>query len=318
MRNRDQIRWILLDHYNPLLHRSEPYGNLILPGESSSNLMHVTDLVWIKHILGDLHPTTSHADTWAARIHQDQDAQTGLYHYPPGTHHIDEHATWQSVAALNMLARRPAHRLACVAPLLEVKRFREWCEAYDPRKSHHRFMLAVIAAASSDPSPAWRGVFRDWYDAHQDSKSGFPFHASSSRRLSPAFLLTVMRLTLGGNVPRADRIVRTVLGFQNQQGGMTRSDLPGYMEMDAAFLLYRLGPMTPIGKPAIDAALGRIGEFVQQTIADQRRLARVLDDPHRALAICGTLSVLGRHFESIEPSDAPFPWAELQHYRAPL
>ncbi len=314
----DRARTVFLDHYNQILERSRPFGDVMLPGRDASHLMHVTDLVWIKHILDDVDLSAARRDAWAARINHDQEPATGLFRYPPGTDHIDEHATWQCVAALNMLGRQPAHRLTCVASLLDADRFREWCDSYAPPASHHRFMLAVIAAASRPPDGEWRAVFCDWYDGRQDPESGVPFGVRGSRSLSPAFLLTAMRLALSGSVPRADRIVQTVLGFQNDWGGVTASDLPGYMEMDAAFLLHRLASSVESYADRIDACLARMGQFIDHTLADADRRARLLDDPHRALAVCGNLSVLWRHFGTCGDRPTPFPWAELEHFRAPL
>jgi hypothetical protein len=318
MVNVENARAIFLDHYGRLLNASQPYGNVILPGHETSHLMHVTDLVWIKHIFDDLQLTDVQRDAWAARINRDQEPDTGLFRYPAGTSHIDEHATWQCVAALNLLGREPARRLACVAPLLDVQRFRNWCNAYDPATSHHRFMLAVIAAASGSPSAEWRAVYCDWYDAQQDPQTGFPFDASAPRSLSRAFLLTTMRAALGGPVPRADQIIQTVLAFQNRSGGVTDADLPGYLEMDAAFLLHRLSQGTETHTEQINAFLERAGQLLTQTLADVDRRARLLDDPHRALAVCGNLSVIWQHIARHGDRPLPFPWAELEHFRAPI
>ena len=314
----NRARAVFLDHYGPMLERSQPYGDVTLPGADASHLMAVTDLVWIRHILGDLDLTDAQRDAWAGRINRDQEPGSGMFRYPPGTDHVDEHATWQCVAALNMLGRRPAHRLACVAALLDVEAFAAWCAAYDPATSHHRFMLAVIAAASSPPSEDWKRAFCDWYDAHQDPETGFPEHAAEARRLSPAFLLTIMRLTLGGDVPRAGRIVQTALGLQRAWGGMTDGDLPGYMEMDAALLVHRLAPLAEANAADVDACLEGIGRFLDDVTEDPQRRSRLLANPHRALAVCGTLSVLWRHAGAGGEWPVPFPWAELEHYQAPL
>lgn len=312
MIERGEAKSIFLDHFDPLLQGSHPYGDVKLPGRDASHLMHVTDLVWIKHILGDLDLTEAERDSWSARINRDQESGTGMFRYPPGEPHIDAHATWQAVGALNMLGRAPAHPLACVRPLLSVDRFRSWCDEYDPSTSHHRFMLAVIAAASEPPTDEWRAVFGDWYDARQGPDTGFPCAADSSHSLSPAFLLTIMRLALCGSVPHPDTIVTTVLGFRNEWGGFTDSDLPGYLEMDASFLLHTLAPGTPLAARA-DEALARVGDFIATVLGEEPRRRRLLADPHRALAVCGNLSIMWRHAGLRE---APFPWAELEHFRA--
>lgn len=313
----DDARALILSHYNPILRQSVPFGDVVFPGQATSHLMHVTDLVWIKHILGDLELSDAERDAWAARINRNQDPATGLFRYPPGERHIDAHATWQCVAALNMLGRRPRHRLACLEPLWTVDGFRAWCNAYEPSTSHHRFMLAVLMAASGPVSDEWRAVFGQWYDARQDPKTGFPCSANVPGCLSPAFLLTVMRFVLCGSVPRAERIVATVLAFQNDSGGFTDSGLPGYLDMDASFLLHLLGPDPEPQRGRIDRALGRVGRFLDQTLADPSRRQRLLANPHQALAVCGNLSVLWRRFGSCPDRIVPFPWAELDHYRAP-
>jgi hypothetical protein len=312
------IRAAILDHYNPLLHRSEPFGDVVFLDRPASHLLHVTDLVWIKHILGDFALTDAQRDAWATRINRDQDPDTGLFHYPPGERHIDAHATWQSVAALNILGRRPAHRLACLDPLRTVDGFRAWCHAYDPRTSHHRFFLAALAAASMPVPEAWKAVFRDWYDGRQDRESGFPCCSDCSGCLSPAFLLTNLRAAFAGPPALPDRIVDTVLGFQEEDGNFTESDAPGYMEMDAAWLLHSLGPAVPEHRGEIGEALERLGRFLDGVFADGGRRARLLAQPHAALAVCGTLAVLWRHFGSPEGRRAPFPWAELDYCRAPV
>ena len=313
----EQARAVFLDHYNPMLRRSEPFGDLVLPSQAASHLMHVSDLVWIKHILADLALAEAERDAWAARIRRDQDPATGLFRYPPGERHVDEHATWQCVAALNMLGRRPRHRLACLEPLATVDGFRAWCEAYARGTSHHRFMLAVLTAASRPVGDDWRQVFGAWYDARQDPETGFPCCSNAPGCLSPAFLLTILRVALCGSVPRPERIVDTVLGFQTPAGAFTESDLPAYMEMDASFLLHLLAPRAEAHRPRIEAALARVAALVEAVLGDTGRRERLLASPHAALAVCGTLSVLRRHFEGADEASAPFPWAELTHYRAP-
>lgn len=314
----DIAREILLEYYNPILRRSLPFGDVVFPGCDRSNLMHVTDLVWIKYILDDLDLTEAERNSWAARINRDQEAETGLFRYPPDERHIDAHATWQCVAALNMLGRQPLHQLRCIKPLLTVNGFRNWCDEYDPATSHHRFMLAVIAAASKPPNEEWRAVFGEWYDDHQNPETGFPCDADSSGHLSPAFLLTTMRFAFCGSVPRADRIVRTVLGFQSDRGGFTESDVPGYMDMDASFLLHLLSASAEVYKNNIEHALRRVGEFVDQVLTDGKRCSQLLGNPHRALAVCGNLSVLWRHLGLCGGRHVPFPWAELEHYRVSI
>jgi len=314
----DHARTTFLDHYNPILHRSRPFGSVVFPGQKTSHLMHVTDLVWIKHILDDLRLSDAQRDSWAARIQCDQEPETGLFRYPPEGTLIDEHATWQCVAALNMLGRHPRHRLACLEPLLTVEGFRAWCNAYDPATSHHRFFLAVLTAASRPVSGEWRAAFGEWYDAHQDPASGFPCCSDVPGCLSPAFLLTTLRHALCGSVPRAERIVRTALAFQNDRGGFTDRELPGYMEMDASFLLHLLAPVAQGSRSRIEEALERVGVFLGEVLADEGRRARLLQNPHGALAVCGNLSVLWRHFSPCGGRRVPFPWAEFEHYRAPL
>ena len=310
----DGARALILGRYNPLLERSEPFGDVVFPSHGSSHLMHVTDLVWIKHILDDLALAEAERDSWAARICRDQDPATGLFRYPPGCGHIDEHATWQSLAALHMLGRTPQHRLACLEPLLADEGFRAWCDAYDFATSHHRFFLAVITAASTPVTHAWRQVFGEWYDAHQHPDTGLPCSTDRPHWLSPAFLLTTLRWALCGSVPRADRIVATVLAAQRPTGALSDGDLPGYMEMDAAFLLHLLGPSAAGHSGRIDAALDRLGAFLDGAIAAAERRERLLARPHAVLALCGTLAVLERH----AGRDAPFPWAELEYYVAPV
>ena len=65
----DGARALIRDRYNPLLERSEPFGDVVFPGHGASHLMHVTDLVWIQHILGDLTLAEAERDAWAALEH---------------------------------------------------------------------------------------------------------------------------------------------------------------------------------------------------------------------------------------------------------
>jgi hypothetical protein len=66
----------------------------------------------------------------------------------------------------------------------------------------------------------------------------------------------------------------------------------------------------------IDTALERVGGFVADTLADEDRRERLLAHPHAALAACGNLSLLWRRSGACV--QAPFPWAELDHFRAPI
>lgn len=299
-------------YYWPLVERSAPFGDVVLPGQAASHLMHVTDLVWTRYILGGLPLTDAQREAWAGRIRRDQDPATGLFRYPPGCSHIDEHATWQSVAALNMLGHSPGYRLACLEPLLSAGGFRAWCDAYHFQSSHHRFFLAVIAAASTPVTEEWKAVFGDWYAARQDPATGLPCPTASRHWLSPLFLLTTLRWAFCGSVPLAARILDSVLGAQRADGGFLDSDLPGYMEMDAAFLLHLLADEVD---DRVDSAAERIGDFVEAALEGQDSRQKLLADPHRALAACGTLAVLQRHF-GLGGAPMPFPWAEVALDRA--
>ena len=237
-----------------LLRGSEPYGCFRWREQPLPNLLYLNDVVMLRWVIDDLPADVELRARWAATLNRFQCPEGGAYCYPPFAQPNWQHATMNTVIALNMLGARPARPLAMLEPLRDIDTCRRWVESHaDPHTAvpHHRYGLGAVLMHSKPaadgrlggrvplrhpppPGPGERPV-PQCRRAHQHQRH---FHVLQD---------PVER----GGEPRAEAMFDALLAAQRPDGAFTDHDALGYHDMDAAFLIAHVaehhgyGPPTP-------------------------------------------------------------------------
>ncbi len=307
----------LYDWSEDLLRDSDPYGCFVWRDEPGPNLVCVNDLVWIQWLLGKLEPTTAQRDSVVEIINAFQLPEGGCYENPPFNPHGWQHATWRALASLNMLGGSPRYPLTFLEPLRDVETCRRWVREYTSSviaRGHHRYALAPFVA-SLGISEEWEQVFFSEIQSHQNPQTGF--WGPGVGGFSPTFLISVLHLAFGQEVPYATRVVDTVLAREHSEGFYTDRS-PNFYDMDAAFMLNVFSKTNGYRRDEALAALSRM----DATLSDmwETRRQQVFDHhPHQTLAICGICSVLQDALPDrvVDEHRWPFVYAEAQFLRVP-
>ena len=150
-----------------LLRGSEPYGCFRWRNEPLPNLLYLNDVVMLRWVTGELPEDPDLRARWAATLNRFQYPEGGAYCYPPFAKQSWQHATMNTVIALNMLGFRPARPLTMLEPLRDVDTCRLWVASHaDPLTAvpHHRYGLGAVLMHSNPPPPfqgyAGRGARR--------------------------------------------------------------------------------------------------------------------------------------------------------------
>ena len=168
-----------------LLRDCEPYGCFRWREQPLPNLLYLNDVVMLCWVIDDLPADPELRARWAATLNRFQYPEGGAYWYPPFAQPSWQHATMNTVIALNMLGARPACPLAMLEPLRDIDTCRRWVESHaDPLTAvpHHRYGLgAVLMHSSPPPPPGWADAFLSAIRRLQDPASGlFPRSLSES------------------------------------------------------------------------------------------------------------------------------------------
>ncbi|MFQ6097148.1 MAG: hypothetical protein ACE5O2_05415, partial [Armatimonadota bacterium] len=242
--------------------------------------------------------------------------EDGRYRYREWESHGWEHATWQSVGALSMLGARPARRLAFISQFSTPVAVYDWVATFDWETTHHRFLLVPLLASSGVPE-GWLRAFFVHMQAHQDAESGFWPDARDAGRLSSTFLIALLHTVLGYGPPRRERIADTTLAFQREDGLFSPSGELGYLEMDAAYLLWSIASRTGY---RLDECLGAVEHLARRMDADylHEEMPILRRNPHAVLAACGACAVVQAFAPHCVKSSRRwrFPWAEAGLFRA--
>jgi hypothetical protein len=167
------------------------------------------DTLMSRYILGQLNLTSAEADSWAATINSFQDAATGLYlaqdfephHGPPVLHTQDhEHTTAFALAALTLIARKPAHPLALMLQLqANQTAWLPWLANTLPNPSkrpadrgrplpswdHRSAGVYASLSMAGALDPAFADFFFGWLDQNADEATGYACASSMPYRGAP-------------------------------------------------------------------------------------------------------------------------------------
>ena len=278
-----------------LLRDCEPYGCFRWREQPLPNLLYLNDVVMLCWVIDDLPADPELCARWAATLNQFQYPEGGAYCYPPFARQSWQHATMNTVIALNMLGARPARPLTMLEPLRDIDTCRRWVESHaDPHTAvpHHRYGLgAVLMHSNPPPPPGWTDAFLGAIRRLQDPATGLFPNAAGRRDISATFMFSKILLNAGRELPRAEAMFDALLSAQRPDGGFTDHDDLGYHDMDAAFLLAHVAERHRYRRADARASLrrlaGRLGALWQGHGAFRC-------DPHQALAILSLAGVLAR------------------------
>ncbi len=293
-----------------ILAGSRPYACFTWRDEAGPNLLYINDLVWIGWAQDELQPSARQRGEWIETINSFQHPEGGYYANPPFEAHSWPHATWRALMSLNMLEGRPRYPVAVLEPLCDVETCRQWVAGHGSgpaRLPHHRYALGAFVAAMARDE-AWLPAFLDAILALQNPKTGFWPTAEGADSLSPTFLFSTLLIKLGGQVPRPELVIDTILDMQRPSGWFGRSG-PGFSDMDGAFLLEHLSRETGHRREDCLAALRRMHASLGRIWREQRQ--EVFNrNPHRTLAIHGICSVLNG---ALPEAQSRYPWRFVYH-----
>ena len=278
-----------------LLRDCEPYGCFRWREQPLPNLLYLNDVVMLRWVLDDLPADPELRARWAATLNQFQYPEGGAYCYPPFERASWQHATMNTVIALNMLGARPACPLAMLEPLRDIDTCRRWVESHaDPLTAvpHHRYGLgAVLMHSSPPPPPGWADVFLAAIRRLQNPATGLFPNAAGRANISATFMFAKILLNAGGELPRAEAMFDALLAAQRPHGAFTDHDTLGYHDMDAAFLLAHVAERHRYRRADARAALHRLAARVG---AWWQHHGAFRCDPHQALALLSLAGVLAR------------------------
>ena len=159
-----------------LLSGSAPYGCFHWQQQPLPNLLYLNDVVMLLWVIDELPAEPELRARWAATLNRFQYPEGGAYCYPPFATQSWQHATMNTVIALNMLGSRPTRPLTVLEPLRHVDTCRRWVESHaDPHTAipHHRYGLGAVLMHSSPPPPSgWADAFLGAIRRLQDPASG--------------------------------------------------------------------------------------------------------------------------------------------------
>jgi len=278
-----------------LLRDSKPYGYFHWQQQPLPNLLYLNDLVMLLWVIDELPADPALRSAWAATLNRFQYPEGGAYHYPPFAKQSWQHATMNTVIALNMLGSRPGRPLAVLEPLRDADTCRRWVESHaDPHTAvpHHRYGLgAVLMHSSPPPPPGWTDAFLGAILRLQDVASGLFPNAAGRLDISATFMFSKILLNAGRELPCAEAMFDALLAVQRPDGAFTDHDSLGYHDMDAAFLLAHVAARNGYRRADARAALRRLAARLGEL---WRRDGAFRCDPHQALAILSLAGVLKR------------------------
>ena len=278
-----------------LLSGSEPYGCFHWQQQPLPNLLYLNDVVMLLWVIDELPAEPELRARWATTLNRFQYPEGGAYCYPPFAQQSWQHATMNTVIALNMLGGRPARPLTVLEPLRDIETCRRWVESHaDPHTAipHHRYGLGgVLMHSSPPPPPGWTDAFLGAILRLQDVASGLFPNAAGRLDISATFMFSKILLNAGRELPRAEAMFDALLAVQRPDGAFTDHEALGYHDMDAAFLLAHVAERRGYRCATVRVALCRLAARLGDL---WRRHGAFHGDPHQALAILSLAGVLKR------------------------
>lgn len=286
-------------------------------GPIGVNLMSSTDLAWILHAIGRDDVLGRWREPWVAFLRSRQDPQTGRFEYEPFARpqHSSGHALWHTVRALNILdadLRHFPHYLAGVVPIDGLRAFFDAVDWSSPASNHHE-VLGLVPVLVNLAGAEWTELFYAKLLEQQDLQSG-TWPRARPANISRTFAYTVLHRAAGRMPPMPERIVDAIISLQRPDG--LWDDGPGFLTMDAAYLLTRLSPAIGHRQADSAAAMAKLRAAMDGVVRD--RLEAILRNTHQTLAVVQTFSLLQEALGDERRSARPwrFDWDERRFYRS--
>lgn len=289
-----------------------------------ANLLATSDVVWIRHALGERDLGAPDPEAVKAFLRGVQDSATGAVRHDPGPGgqgHGAGHAFWQGTRALCLLGSDWPRAPKALASLRAPPALVRWFRARDWRPGgtgHHHEVLGLVPLVASARDAALSETLLREIAAQQDPETGTWPRGAPGLDVSRTFAYTAIQLAAGRLPDHAARIVDAVLDAR-RGNDLWDLERPHFHTMDAAYLLVRLPPRTGHREAESRAALAALGEATRALLGRARDRDAYASNPHAVLALTHTLGLLQEAFPDAFPSTPRyrFDWDVLDQYRSP-
>ena len=281
------------------------------------NLMSTTDVAWMRYAVNDPDLDGGHREAWIHTLQKYQDPTTGVVRYDPrdgGLIHSNGHGLWHTVRALNILGGQLLRFPHYLRNVTTAQGLQAWFDAVQwdtASPGAHHDVLGIVPLLANLDDPAWTEVFYRKIAEQQDAKTGcFP---RGKMNISRTFAYTSLHLANGRMIPRAQKIVDSLLAHQNPSGFWERR--VQFHTMDAAYVLVRVPPLLAYRVPQSRQALSRFATSLVSLYRDKQE--EIHRSTHRTLAFVHMFGLVQEAFPERFPSDRPyrFDWDKPSLYR---
>jgi hypothetical protein len=276
------------------------------------NPLSSTDLIWMRYATNDSDVGAPNREAVIAYLQGNQEPGSGRISYgPAGQGHVDAHAFWQTVRALNILGAQLAHPPRYLAHLLTPDGLTRWFDSLDwnamwrpgnTTAGNHHEVLGIIPVLASLSDPEWTEVCFQKIAEQQDQTTGaWPV---GKPNISRTFAYTALYLAAGRIPPLPERVLDVMLELQ-QPDGVWENPLARFHTMDAIYVLTRL-PGHIGGYRAADAHAGLVRASNAMRERFVQHQAQYLDNPHHMLSLTHSFGLLQETFPDEYPSQRPY------------
>jgi hypothetical protein len=284
-----------------------------------ANVLASSDVVWIRHAVGDPDLGAPDADRLVAFLQGAQDPRSGEVAHDPGPGgqaHSGGHACWQVGRALHLLGADWRTCPAALRGLGSAAALEAWFDArqwHSGAAGHHHEVLGVVPLVASAGDPARVEMLLRKVAEQRDPQRGTWPRRAPILDVSRTFAYTALHLAAGRLPEHAGRIVDAILDAQGGNG-LWDPERPHFHTMDAAFLLVRLPPRLDHRRGDALAALRRLAAATREALGRGREA--YASNPHAVLALTHTLGLLQEAFPDQHPSSPAyrFEWEVLGQY----
>jgi hypothetical protein len=273
------------------------------------NLFSSTDLAWILYAMGEQDIGGDRRAPWVRYLQSQQDARTGRFQYDPAaSNHSSGHAFWHTVRALNILGGDLLFAPEYLRPVLTCSGLAAWFDAVDwsgPASNHHE-VLGLVPILASRGDQEWTELFYAKLARQQDARQGTWPAGTGHVNISRTFAYTVLHLAAGRMPRMSEKIIDAILSLQRDDGLWDKG--PGFLTMDAAYLLIRLPRRTGHRQADAAGALDRL--YAAMTDLLEARIRTVLNNTHGMLAVVQIFALMQEAMPRRLPSEKPwrFDW----------
>lgn len=290
-------------------------GGFRMNREIGVNLLSSTDIAWIRYAIGENDVGGAVRQAWVDYLQSRQDERTGRYKYEPriGVKLSSGHAFWHTVRSLKILESDLKHFPAYLSDIMSVTGLEAYFDSIDwsSSSSNHHEVLGLVPVLVSLNNPEWTEVFYEKLGRQQDEHTGV-WPKRRPTNISRTFAYTSLHLAIGRLPKMPEKIIDVILSLQRDDGFWDTG--PGFLTMDAAYLLTRLPRRIHHRQAEALAALGRLQTAMDSLI--EQRFDAILENTHRTLAVIQTFSLLQEAMPEAYPSQLPwrFDWDKPELY----